>query len=189
MILQDLLVWTDIETFGLDPRNDLILELGIQITDLNLTTIDKKSWLVWSPKSDVRLARMKANLADKGEKYVYDMHTKNNLFDDARRHGKNPQVVSKEATAWLRDKAADGQAMVGNSLRLDRGFIEYVMPELGAAYHYRSIDVSTIKELCRRYNPAVYAACPEKNETHRVFQCLKDSIEEFRHYRDEFLLW
>lgn len=187
---EELMSWVDTETFGLNASQDPIIELGIQITDIHLNTIAKKSWLVWTPRHEVRLNKMRAFLhEDQTEKYVYDMHTKNGLFKVAKGSGYSLGTVDHQAHAWLTRNGWDGLPMCGSSVNFDRNMMLEQLPKAVSAFHYRIIDNSTIKELCKRYNPSVYEACPPKKEEHRVMPDLKETIEEFKFYRDEFLIW
>lgn len=189
------LPWVDIETFGLDPENDPIIELGIRVTDLNLNVIDSQSWLVWSPGHFKRYEELvkTAHKGNEGSRYVLDMHTENKLFTDAKSRGVLPHQAEDGAVQWLETKGFTKLPMCGSSVDFDRKFILAQMPRLAQAFHYRVIDNSTLKELCRRYNPELFAKAPEAKYVapnhHRVSLCLEDTIAEFRFYRDEFLLW
>lgn len=182
------LVWVDIETFGLDEGKDPILELGIRLTDFELNTVADRSWLCWEEGHDERFRQVTVG-EDESSKFICDLHTKNSLFSEAIRKGLLLEDASLEASFFLEHWNAKNQPMAGSSVQMDRSFIMHQMPILGKSFHYRNIDVSTVKELCRRYNPAVYNKLPKMETDHRVHTCLDGTIEEFRFYTEEFLLW
>lgn len=187
----DILVWGDVETFGLNAATDFILELGLRITDLNLNTLAHKEWLIWEEGIyDYRYKQLVKDAEAKEENalWVLDTHTHSNLFNDAR-SGQTPISAEREAIQWLAENHATGQPFCGSSVRLDRNMLDMQMPELNETFHYRIIDTSTLKELCRRYNKRVWEHVLGKNEEHRVKPDIEESIEEFRFYRDNFLFW
>ena len=187
---KDVLNWVDTETFGL-ATDEPILEIGLKITDLDLNVLAEKSWLIWDERHKSRLRRMIRN-ADEGnesEQYVLNMHSQNNLFNVAEQKGLPTHLVDEDIMIWMQNSEVLGLPMAGSSIHTDRRWIEHSLPKTASCFHYRNVDTSTLKELCRRYNKEVYAALPEKKERHRVMPDLEDSIAEFRHYRDEFLLW
>jgi oligoribonuclease len=189
----DLFAWLDIETFGLDA-DDPILEFGIKITNLDLETVVEASWLVWDkPLHSLRLKRLERYAEDPadstGAEYVLNMHTKNNLFDDAFENGIPTSQVDTEIAQFLRNSEVTGLPICGSSVSTDKTWMGYWLPEALSCFHYRIVDCSTLKEVCRRYNKRVYENLPPKAEEHRVMPDLTDTIREFRFYRDEFLLW
>lgn len=189
----ELLPWVDIETFGLNHQNDPIIEIGIIITDLDLNVIHQTSALIWSPMHDHALDKLtvKAERGNEDAKYVLKMHSTNGLFDDAVENGQSMDSVENDLTnlvlnSWQLPKLP----MCGSSVHFDQRFLMEQMPKIYNLFHYRIIDNSSLKELCRRYNPRIFAKAPEKiQEDHRVLPDLEDTINEFRFYRDEFLLW
>lgn len=178
----DLLSWVHIETFGLD-RQHPILEVGIRVTNLDLVTVAAASWLVWEPsyETEIRLVR------ESEDQWVYKTHTENDLFHDAREAGIIRPHAVHEICRWMRENDFTGLPMCGNSLSTDKTWLAAQMPDVLDLFHYRIIDCSTIKELCRRYASDIYAQLPNKSEQHRVEPDLIESIEEFRFYRDNFL--
>lgn len=186
MNADELLPWVDTETFGLDPQMDPIVELGIKVTNLDLEVMFENSWLVWSPAYEMIFKDLQHN---EDFQYVKNMHTKNGLWDAAQESGRPIFMVQKEATSWLEQVNCTGLPMCGSSVNFDRNHLLAQMPILASKFHYRIIDNSTLKELCRRYNPDLYEKLPPKKEVHRVNPDLLETIEEFRFYRNEFLLW
>lgn len=193
--MDNFLPWVDIESFGLEEQTDLIIELGIKITDLDLNEIARAEWLIWSPQHDLRLKQLQiaASNADTNAQYVLNMHTRNGLIDEARENGQFMHEVEVDALNWLKggqnDPDFSGLPVCGSSVGFDKTFLRKWMPNLLDAFHYRVIDNSTLKELCRRYNPGVYSKIPSKTEQHRVRPDLDETISEFKFYRDEFLVW
>lgn len=186
--MSNILVWTDIETFGLDPAVHPVLEIGFQITDLELNTLAKNNWLFWvNGIYDTAFKKCKND----SDQFVYKTHTKNNLFDEARSLGGYPYSVEETIIDWLeQQKVPKGsQPLCGSSVHFDRSFLKEQFPQINNYFHYRIIDNSTLKELCRRYNKRLYENLPQKTETHRVLPDLEETIQEFKFYRDEFLLW
>lgn len=188
----DRLLWCDIETFGLVPETDPIIEIGFKITDLDLKTIDDFHCLIWeSPAYDKHLLDMIAS-TDEGEEFVLKMHTDSNLFRDAQKYGISRSESSVLVIDWLRGHGFDKtDPLCGSSVHFDRNFLNYWIFDTETLLSYRNIDVSTIKELCMRFNPAIYAhldAATQPQKKHRVLSDLDDTIAEFRFYKEEFLL-
>src|SRR6266542_3125304 len=171
------LIFIDSETTGLVPADGFMVELGMRITDLSLDTIDEKFELIWSPVHDKFCTQ--ANI----DPFVWDMHVKSALWADAKSHGQDISVVMDEFIEWLEahdvtpglvvgGAVTPGiEPMVGSSVQFDRAWLEFHMEPLAVYFSYRNIDSSTIKELCRRYNPDVYARMDEftqPQKLHRV---------------------
>ncbi len=186
--VRDRLIWVDIETFGLDPVNDPILEVGFKITDLDLHTQNAQSWTVWdSPTYDERYEAMLQNAKDE---YVLEMHKKSGLWRAARQYGKPILIVEREINNWLQDHEVYGaeEPLCGSSVDFDRGMFGAQMPTVFNRFHYRVIDNSTLKELCKRYAPDIYSKMDvQSRKIHRVSQDLEDTIQEFKFYRDNFI--
>ena len=183
----DKMVWVDIETLGLS-QNSPIIELGFTITDLNLKVVESKAWTVWGELVGAELGRMKTS-DNPNDEYVLKMHTQNNLLEEALAANNSSVRVQSEAIRFLDKHSAVNLPMCGSSVHTDRMWLRAQMRTVHNMFHYRNIDTSTLKELCRLYNPRVYSALPPKVEAHRVLSDLMDTIAEFKHYRDEFLLW
>lgn len=187
----DRLVWTDLETFGLDPEKDPIIEMGFMITNLELQKLDEFHVLVWEEGVyDHCYKRLKQD-ADNGiktAKYVLDMHEKSGLWEAARTHGVSTAEAEVSVLEWL-DSVGDTSMdpLCGNNVGFDRSMLKAQMWRIEERFHYRVIDVSSVKELCRRYNPPVYAGLGTKQELHRSGPDLEDTLAEFRFYLDNFL--
>ena len=183
----ELMVWLDLETFGLTPDTGPIIELGVVITDLDLNQIDAESWTMWSEVHELAW--------NHASDLVRDMHTKSGLIQDARN---NPDHASiKGVTAdFLQMMRVNGvepkkQPMCGSSLRMDRLFLATQALDIENFFHYRMIDVSAIKELCRRFNPRVFAQLSDdrrKQEAdHRTLSDIQASADELRFYLENFM--
>jgi oligoribonuclease len=181
------MVWVDVETFGLSLTDDPVLEVGFMVTDIDLQVINKESWIIWSDKHEVALQNLEAVAEAGGDRYVLDMHTHNNLFKEAQAHGRAPFTAEHLMVRWLQEEGTTSLPMCGSSVHMDRGWLRHHFPNVERQFHYRNIDVSTIKELCRRYSPKVYRECPPKDEEHRVLPDLVESTAEFKYYLDNFL--
>jgi oligoribonuclease len=189
----DRLIWVDIETFGLDSTVDPILEIGFRTTDLDLETVDDRQLTVWSsPFYDNKLMHLmqKATYGDKVAQYVLDMHTKSGLWEECRTSGADPLTAEKEICEWLSGHGigiGEPEPLCGSSVQFDRSFFDAQMPSISDLFSYRNIDISTLKELCRRYNPRIYDLLPPKQEKHRVLDDLDDTIKEALFYKENFL--
>lgn len=158
----DRLAWLDIETTGLDPERDDILELGIVITDSKLVELARASWVLGDARDP----------ADIRDPEVRKMHEESGLIDELYSSGCEIGQVQNEALTFIRAHGAEQSPMCGASVHFDRSFIRAGMPELFAAFHYRNFDVSTFK---------VWAALlgvelPQKRGVHRVLPDLEDAI-------------
>lgn len=188
MPISDRLVLVDIETTGLDPKINLILEVGVMIVDLDLNIIDDFQICLWdSPMYDMFISRW---AKDPMNEYANGMHSKNQLWDECRAVG----VPVLEATAKLEGflvghGLTKNEPMCGSSVAFDRGYLLEHMPTVESMFHYRNVDVSTLKELCAAYNPNVYATLKETViplEIHRVLPDLQDTVGELSYYLKNF---
>ena len=178
------LVWTDIETTGLDPAKEVILEVGFKITDLTLHVVDNFSVCIWNEA-------FYANKVREANDLVKDMHDKSGLFEDASMNGVEPDEAEAMILHWL-DKNEIGREdpMCGSSVQFDRGFLAEQMPDVANTFSYRNIDMSSVKELCRRFNPILYSKLDEDTnpqKAHRVSPDIDDTINEAEFYLDNFL--
>lgn len=183
------LLWADIETFGLDATRDPIIEIGFILTNLDLEVIAEPFIsTIWGTVHERRYAVMAGN--SPVDAFVFKMHTENGLFEEAAETNNSSSTVEKAAIAWLEKHGAVGMPLAGSSVHFDQRNLLHQMPTLMEKIHYRIIDNSVLKELCRRYNPRVFAGAPKAKhiapDYHRVDLCLEDTIEEFRFYRDSF---
>lgn len=188
MPLDNRMIWIDLETFGLDPKLDFVTEIGFKVTDLELNVIDDFQTCIWTtPEYDERLEKMKNNPADK---YVFDMHTKSGLWDDAQKQGIEPWHAEDRILTFLdghgiRDAK---EPLCGSSVHFDRAMLEAQFPQVFDRFHYRIVDNSVLKTLCEAFAPEIHAKIPNKSRgIHRVLEDLDDTIEEFRFYRDNFI--
>lgn len=185
----DRFVWVDLETMGLDPEKDPIVEMGFRITDIDLNTIDDFEVQIWtSPYFD--------QCRENAIQYVKDMHKQSGIYTDGPHLSTGavtPEIALGEALDWLRGHGIQKtEPLCGSSVQFDRSMLHEQYPDVEALFSYRNIDISTVKELCRRLNPDVYERLEEvapAKKLHRVLSDLDDTISEFRFYRDEFLIW
>ena len=176
----DRLVWLDLEMTGLDTDRHVIVEIAALVTDSDLVPLDDGIDLVVHATED-ELARMDA--------HVTHMHTRSGLLPEIRAASLTVAEAGAHTLEYVRRHVptAGTAPVCGNSIGVDRRFLDRYLPELDRHLHYRSIDVSTLKELCRRWAPAAYAARPKKAESHRALADVRESIAELAYYRDAFL--
>lgn len=175
----DRLVWMDCEMTGLDPEIDELVEASVVITDANLKPVDAGIDLVIKP-SDAAVAHM--------NDFVRKMHTRSDLINEWKR-GLSLEDATEQILAYIKKFVPqEGTApLCGNTIGTDRMFIARYMPSVDTYLHYRNLDVSTLKELAKRWAPSVAAGTPEKKEGHRALADILESIAELAYYRDSFL--
>ena len=175
----DRLVWIDLEMTGLEIRRHVIVEIAVLVTGADLVGLDDGIDLVVHQPPEA-LAEM--------DEYVTHMHTRSGLLPEIQASTVTLADAGAAALDYVRGHVAEGTAPVcGNSIGVDRRFLDAQLPELDGYLHYRSIDVSTLKELCRRWAPEVYRKRPGKQEAHRALADIHESIAELAYYRDHFL--
>ena len=176
----DPLVWIDLEMTGLEVERDVIVEIACIVTDAELTALDDGIQLVVHAGPEA--------LAKMGD-YVREMHTKSGLLPEIERSDIDVPAAQKAVLEYIRTyvKTAASAPLCGNSIGTDRRFLAAYMRELDDFLHYRSIDVSSFKELCKRWYPDVYKQRPGKAESHRALDDIRESIEELRFYRANLL--
>ena len=170
------IVWVDLEMTGLDPSRHVIVEVAALVTDAELNIIDEGVDLVVHA-TDAELAEM--------DDFVTQMHSDNGLLDDIKASTVSIDEA-EDAVLELVKKHCDPAhpaPLAGNSIATDRTFIKAQMPRLDAALHYRMIDVSTVKELSRRWFPKAYFNQPQKGMAHRALADIVESIRELDYYR------
>ena len=174
------LIWIDCEMTGLDLEKDVLVEIAVLVTDSDLNVIGEGIDLV--------IAATPEQLAGMNE-FVTQMHTNSGLITEI------PTGISVSAAEDLIIKYLESASTVagksplaGNSVSVDRSFIARDMPRLNDYLHYRTIDVSSVKELARRWNAKVYFNSPAKTGNHRALGDIQDSIAELAHYRANFLI-
>jgi oligoribonuclease len=175
---EDRLIWVDMEMTGLDPDNDRIIEVAVVVTDASLVTIAEAPVLVVH-QSDAVLAGM--------DGWNTATHARSGLTARVRASTMNEAEVEAALIEFLKRFVGRGKSpMCGNSICQDRRFMARSMPTLEAFFHYRNLDVSTLKELCKRWRPEVAAAF-KKHQKHEALADIHESIEELKHYREHFL--
>ncbi|WP_079419193.1 oligoribonuclease [Thiomonas intermedia] len=174
----DNLIWVDMEMTGLNPDTDRIIEVAVVVTDPQLT-VRVEGPVLAIHQSDAVLAGMDA--------WNQNTHGKSGLTDRVRASTVDEAQASREIMAFLKKHVPAGKSpMCGNTICQDRRFMARGMPELEAYFHYRNLDVSTLKELARRWRPELVAAF-KKQQAHTALADIQESIDELRHYREHFL--
>ncbi len=174
--VKDLLVWIDCEMTGLDLEQDELVEVAALVTDADLNVLDDGIDVVVRPSS--------AALEQMGD-FVRAMHEKSGLMT-ALSHGLNRDEAEQRVLEHLRQFVTEPRRapLAGNSIGTDRAFLAAQMPTLEAYVHYRNVDVSSVKELARRWYPRTYYNAPAKAGHHRALVDIQESIEELRYYRE-----
>jgi len=178
--LAEPLVWLDLEMTGLDVRRHVIVEIAVLVTTSDLEVLDEGL--------DVVVHQPPAALAEMDD-VVRAMHERSGLLREIEQSTVTIEDAALTVLAYLEPRVGPpGSApLCGNSIGVDRRFLDHHLPELDRYFHYRSIDVSSLKELCRRWYPEVYRRRPAKQERHRARDDIVESIAELRFYRQEML--
>ena len=173
---QDRIVWIDCEMTGLNLTSDALIEVAALVTDSQLTVLGDGVDVVIRPPDGV-LEHM--------EDVVLNMHTSSGLLDELEA-GITLEAAQDAVMEYVRHWVPDARKapLAGNSVGTDRGFLARDMPELENHLHYRIVDVSSIKELSRRWFPRAYFQAPAKRGNHRALADIQESIEELRYYRE-----
>jgi oligoribonuclease len=176
----DRLVWLDLEMTGLEVDKDVIVELAVLVTDASLEPLDDGLDVVIHQPPDV-LAGM--------NDFVRAMHTRSALLPEIEASTVSLADAGARALEYVKGHVptASSAPMCGNTIGMDRRFLARYLPDLDDYIHYRSVDVSTLKELCRRWYPQVYRKRPGKAERHRALDDVRESIAELRFYRETIL--
>jgi oligoribonuclease len=174
--MTDRLVWIDCEMTGLDLKRDALIEIACLVTDGSLDVLDEGVDLVIKPPPEA---------LDQMEDVVREMHTASGLLNELAA-GVTLAEAQEQVLGYVRKHISEPRRvpLAGNSIATDRVFIARDMPELDAFLHYRMVDVSSIKELARRWYPRAYFASPPKRGGHRALADITESIQELRYYRD-----
>lgn len=173
--VNDKLVWIDCEMTGLELGSDKLIEIAALVTDSDLNVLGDGVDIVIHCDDDSL-----ASMPD----VVTAMHAKSGLTEEVRASTVTMEQAQKQVLDYIRTHVPAGTApLAGNSIGTDRGFIARDMPELNDYLHYRMIDVSSIKELCRRWYPRIYFGQPPKGLAHRALADIEESIQELRYYR------
>lgn len=175
---QNYLIWLDMEMTGLEPDSDRIIEVAIVITDSQLETVAESPALAVH-QTDAVLDGM--------DEWNRTTHGKSGLIERVRASQLSEADVEQQMLTFVRQYVPErASPMCGNSVCQDRRFMARGMPTLEAWFHYRNLDVSTLKELAKRWRPDVYKGVKKKGE-HTALADIHESIAELRHYRDTFL--
>ncbi len=174
--MQDKLVWIDCEMTGLELRSDKLIEIAALVTDSELNVLGEGVDIVIHA-DDEALAAM--------PEVVQQMHAHSGLTEEVRAATITLAQAEQQVLDYIKQFVPEPRSapLCGNSIGTDRGFIVRDMPELDAHLHYRMIDVSSIKELCRRWYPRIYFGQPEKGLAHRALADITESIRELAYYR------
>ena len=174
--MTDRLVWIDCEMTGLDLTSDALVEIACVVTDGELNTLDDGIDVVIKPPPEA---------LDQMADVVREMHTTSGLLAELG-GGVTLAEAQELVLAYVRQHVPESRKvpLCGNSIGTDRSFLARDMPELDAFLHYRMVDVSSIKELARRWYPRVYFASPPKHGGHRALADILESVKELRYYRE-----
>lgn len=161
---------------GLEPSRHVIVEIAVLITDDELNVVAEGPNLVISA-TPAQLEAM--------DPFVREMHTRSGLLEAVRSSNLTLEEAGRQVLAFLQDQIPEASTvpLAGNSIGTDRRFLAAYLPEIEHWLHYRSVDVSTVKELCRRWYPEAFAAAPGKQTTHRAMDDIKESVAELAYYR------
>ncbi|MDQ6616436.1 MAG: oligoribonuclease [Actinomycetota bacterium] len=171
-----MLAWMDLEMTGLDPATDTIVEIATLITDDDLTVVAEGPDLVIKTEADALTGMAEV---------VRHMHTKSGLLAQIQASTTTLAVAGEATLDFLRQHITEPRTvpLCGNSIGTDRRFLAAFLPEIENFLHYRSVDVSTIKELARRWYPDAYSAAPKKAGGHRAMDDIRESVAELAYYR------
>ena len=172
-----MLVWMDLEMTGLDPARNVIVEIATLITDDDLQVVAEGPDLVVHQPAEA-LALM--------EEIVLTMHTKSGLLPAIESSTITLEEAGDRTLAFIREHVPEARSvpLCGNSIGTDRRFLSVYLPEIEEYLHYRSIDVSTLKELTRRWYPEVLKGAPRKATSHRALDDIRESVAELQFYRE-----
>ncbi len=174
----DNLIWVDLEMTGLDPERDVVIEIATIITDSDLNTLAEGP-VIALHQSEARLDNM--------DEWNTTHHNRSGLVDRVKASKHNEQSATEETLAFMEQWVPPGASpMCGNSICQDRRFMVRHLPQLEPFFHYRNLDVSTLKILMQRWRPELEAGIT-KTGAHLALDDIRESIEEMRYYREHFL--
>lgn len=177
MAENDRLVWIDLEMTGLDPEKERIIEIATIVTDSELNLV---------AEGPVIAVHQPDSLLDAMDEWCTNTHGANGLTQRVKESSTSEAEAEQQTLDFLAKYLEPGKSpLCGNSIGQDRRFLVKYMPKLEAFFHYRNLDVSTIKELARRWRPDVLAGV-KKQGSHLALDDIRDSINELRHYREQF---
>ena len=173
--MNDRLVWIDCEMTGLDLGADALIEVAALVTDFELNVLGDGIDVIVKPPQEA---------LDQMDEFVRTMHTSSGLLEELD-SGLTMGEAEEKVLGYIREHCADGSRppLAGNTVATDRSFLVRDMPDLESFLHYRIVDVSSIKELSRRWYPRTYFNAPAKTGNHRALADIQESIEELRYYR------
>ena len=172
------LIWLDMEMTGLEPDSDLIIEVAVVVTDLHLNIL---------AEGPVFAIHQSDEALDKMDAWNKGTHGRSGLIDRVKASTVSEAQAEEELIAFLKQWVPAGKSpMCGNTICQDRRFMVRGMPKLEAFFHYRNLDVSTLKELCKRWKPGIVGGF-KKHQKHTALADIIESIEELRYYREHFI--
>lgn len=178
MSQKDNLVWMDLEMTGLEPEQDVIIEIATIVTDGDLNVI---------AEGPVFAVKQPDVLLDAMDEWNTRTHGNSGLTQRVKDSTTDARAAELATIEFLREHVKEGTSpLCGNSIHQDRRFLVKYMPELEAYFHYRNIDVSTLKELAKRWKPSAVSSF-EKKGAHQALDDIRESIAEMQHYREHFL--
>jgi oligoribonuclease len=172
-----MLVWMDLEMTGLDPTRNVIVEIATLVTDDDLAVVAEGPDIVVSATAD-ELAAM--------DPVVRDMHTRSGLLPAIEASTVTLEEAGKATLEFIRQHVPNARTvpLCGNSIGTDRRFLAAYLPDIENYLHYRSVDVSTVKELASRWYPGALGRAPKKASSHRALDDIRESLNELRYYRE-----
>ena len=176
-----MLAWMDLEMTGLEPTKDVIVEIATLVTDDDLQIV--------AEGPDLVVHQPEAALADM-DPFVVDMHTRSGLLDAIRTSTVTLAEAGEQTLAFIKQHAPSAATvpLCGNSIGTDRRFLAAYLPDVENWLHYRSVDVSSVKELVRRWYPQVRSDRPRKAGSHRALDDIRESVNELRYYREKVFI-
>ncbi|MFB9243838.1 oligoribonuclease [Massilia antarctica] len=172
------LVWVDMEMTGLEPDTDRIIEVAVVVTDMHLNILGE---------GPVFAIHQSDETLDKMDSWNKGTHGRSGLIEKVKASTVTEAEAEAQLIAWLKNYVPAGKSpMCGNTICQDRRFMVRGMPKLEAFFHYRNLDVSTLKELCKRWKPEIVSGF-KKHQKHTALADIIESIEELRYYREHFI--